>query len=88
MAEHFSDLHSLRLHLCTLPPGLLPACAPTLSEKLHSLSLVDTLGSTLEDLGVIGQLTALSTLRVLPQGHGVGGLGKLLPLKLKQLKMR
>lgn len=34
MAQHFSDLTSLRLHCCTLPPGLLPAVAPALADRL------------------------------------------------------
>jgi hypothetical protein len=33
-------------------------------------------------------LTALSTLRLMPRDHGLGGLGFLLPLRLKQLKLR
>jgi hypothetical protein len=36
----------------------------------------------------LSQLTALSTLRLLPRDHGVGGLDKLVPLRLKQLKLR
>jgi hypothetical protein len=88
MAAHFADLHSLRLQCTTLPRALLPTCAPVLADKLHSLSLVDVDGSSLEDLQCLSQLTALSTLRLLPQGHGIGGLDKLVPLRLKQLKLR
>ena len=88
MATHFEDLNTLRLHHCTLPPAFLPNCAPTLSEKLQSLSLAGVSGTSVDDMAAISQLTALSTLRLMPREHGFGGLGSFLPLRLKQLKLR
>lgn len=90
MGEHFADLHSLRLHQCSLPLGLLHGLAAVLPDRLNSLTLMnsDAGEHAVAELTALGALSSLTTLRLLPSRHALGGLEWTRRLRLRQLKVR
>lgn len=73
----------------TLPASFLPRVLPALSASLESLALLHVAGTQAEDMGSLGALTSLTSLRLIPSDHDVGGLQPLLAMKhLKKLGIK
>ncbi|WIA21335.1 hypothetical protein OEZ85_000562 [Tetradesmus obliquus] len=89
-AEHFSGLQALWLEQVSLPRNLLAAGLTAAAASLESLALLQVSGTSQAELSLtLPGLTGLTSLRLLPSEHGLGGLGQLLPLRhLKKLNVK
>jgi hypothetical protein len=73
----------------TLPATFLSRVLPALSSSLESLALLHVCGTQQEDMASLGQLTAVTSLRLIPSDHDLGGLEPLLAMKhLKKLSLK
>uniref|UniRef100_A0A383VCX0 F-box domain-containing protein n=1 Tax=Tetradesmus obliquus TaxID=3088 RepID=A0A383VCX0_TETOB len=89
-AAHFSGLQALWLEQVSLPRNLLAAGLTAAAASLESLALLQVSGTSQAELSLtLPGLTGLTSLRLLPSEHGLGGLGQLLPLRhLKKLNVK
>ncbi|KAF6254274.1 hypothetical protein COO60DRAFT_335956 [Scenedesmus sp. NREL 46B-D3] len=88
--SHFSQLQSLWLQRCRLPRNLLAAALPAAAHSLESLVLLQVSGTSQAELALtLPGLTSLTSLRLIPADHELGGLAPLLALRhLKKLSIR
>jgi hypothetical protein len=86
---HFGQLQALWLEHVTLPAAILPRVLPPLSGTLESLALLHVSGTRPGDMASLAALTSLTSLRLVPADHDVGGLEPLTHLRhLKKLSIR
>jgi hypothetical protein len=86
---HFSGLQALWLERVTLPASFLPRVLPALSASLESLALLHVGGTQQEELGSLSALTAVTSLRLIPADHDLGGLEPLMSMRhLKKLSIK
>lgn len=72
-----------------LPASFLSRVLPALSTSLESLALLHVCGTQPEDMASLEELTAVTSLRLIPSDHDVGGLEPLLAMKhLKKLSIK
>jgi hypothetical protein len=89
LPNQFSGLQALWLERVTLPASFLPRVLPALSGSLESLALLHVVGTQQEELGCLGALTAVTSLRLIPADHDLGGLEPLLTMRhLKKLSLK
>lgn len=90
VASQFSSLQALWLEHCTLPCNFVAACLPAAAPHLESLGLLHVHGTCPAELAsTLSGLSGLTSLRLIPADHGLGGLGQLVALKhLKKLNIR
>lgn len=89
LPRQFSGLQALWLEHVSLPPSFLPRVLPVLASSLESLALLHVAGTVPEDMTSLGSLSALTSLRLIPSDHDVGGLEPMLKMKhLKKLSMK
>ena len=89
LPSHFSSLQALWFEHVSLPPSFLPRVLPVVSGSLESLALLHVSGTVSEDMASLSSLSALTSLRLIPSDHDVGGLEPLLRMKhLKKLSIK
>lgn len=82
-------MQALWLEHVTLPASFLPRVLPPLGPTLESLALLHVSGTAPDDMTSLAALTALTSLRLVPSDHDVGGLEPLLAMKhLKKLNIK
>jgi len=89
LPAHFSGLQALWFEHVTLPATWVSRVLPVLATSLESLALLHVSGTAPEEMGSLSSLTALTSLRLIPSDHDVGGLEPLLTMRhLKKLSIK
>ena len=89
LPAHFASLQALWFEHVTLPAFFMPRVLPLLGTSLESLAMLHVRGTQPEDMPSLSALTGVTSLRLIPSDHDVGGLEPLLRMKhIKKLSIK